>query len=126
MKSAICGCTCAIIIVCTFLFVAGISTNSTAKQRAVNTANECAYSALVSLYDFPDGYNSNDELIQAFRDGAETYMQSQKQDCTIRVYGADYQKGMIDVEVTCRYNDVFMNPQEATVRKAVIIDKERL
>lgn len=132
MKSAIGGATCIIIILCTFLLIGSVTVTSNAKQRAVNTANECAYSAIVSVYDSPDEWNSNDELAEAYIEAAEAYLKSQNQRGAIKIYGIDYEKGLIDAEVVCYYQDLFGEfgvrsgeYREVAERRTVVIDKSK-
>lgn len=122
MRSAAVGMSVLIIAISTFFIIASIQVNSNIYSEISMSLNEGIYKAERVLFDNKEDIHSNDELITEFNKQLDRQL-ADGRDYTVKVYGVDYEKGLLDVEVSTSYRNFFGNQNEVSTRRTMIIDR---
>lgn len=115
---------CSIIIVIYFvLIMIGILYKSS-RQYEVDTAlNSSIMQTMNVLYDKRYEINSNEELVSEFHRNLLLQINSTS-NLIVNVYGLDYQKGLLDVELILEFKYIDGRTGEVSARKTVLIEQE--
>lgn len=122
MRSIATGVGVLLIALATFFIIASIQVNSTLYNEVVVSTNEAIYQAEHYLYDQKSGITSNEEFVDDFN----TNLLKQLPDgrgCTVKVYGVDYEKGLLDVSVLVTYKNFYGMEREVETRRTMVIDE---
>ena len=137
MRSGVIGFTVISILLFTFITIATIQTGSNLRYEVTTGLNEAIYNAEVVLYDkwkYTDDIKSNEDFAREFKENLNTWLDVKSIRCDspeIYVYGIDYEKGLIDVEVKVKYNGLIPShdadgnlvKKEISTRRTMIIEE---
>ena len=124
MKSSIVGAVVAVLIVVVFLIIGSIQINDNIADEVNTTVNNAIYSAQRTLYDQREEISSNEQYIAVFnKDLKEQLPSDDDVEYSIAIMGVDYEKGLLDVEVTAKYDNLLGQDKEEKVRRTMIIEK---
>lgn len=137
MRSGVIGFTVISIILFTFLTIATIQTGSNLRYEITTGLNEAIYNAEVVLYDkwkYTDDIKSNEDFAKEFETNLNTWLDVESIRCDapeIYVYGIDYEKGLIDIEVKVKYSGLIPSvdadgnvvKKEISTRRTMIIEE---
>lgn len=137
MRSGVIGFTVVSILLFTFTIIATIQTGSNLRYEINTGINEAIYNAEIVLYDkwkYTDEIQSNEDFAREFETNLNTWLDIESIKCDkpeIYVYGIDYQKGLIDVEVAVKYQGLIpakdasgnIIKKEIKTRRTMIIEE---
>ena len=137
MRSGVIGFTVISVLLFTFITIATIQTGSNLRYEVTTGINEAIYNAEVVLYDkwkYTDDIKSNEDFAREFEANLNTWLDVESIRCDspeIYVYGIDYEKGLIDVEVKVKYNGLIPShdadgnlvKKEISTRRTMIIEE---
>lgn len=110
------------ILILTVLIQSAITSNSSHNQELNRIVDQAMNATQRVASDKRYSIESNDEYIAEFMQNLYRGTIS-KSDYKIAVYGIDYEKGFLDVEVTQIFKQVTGKQKEKTVRKTSILEK---
>lgn len=124
MKSAVTSLGCLMLAVITFIIVSTISSVGI-RSDELNTAVDVAMAATQkALLEKRDTITNNEEYIAEFNQNLLVQIDSDS-DVEVIVYTADYEKGLLDVEVKEKFRYIFDGSEktrEYSTRRTSIID----
>lgn len=124
MKSAVTSLGCLMLAVITFIIVSTISSVGI-RSDELNTAVDVAMAATQkALLEKRDTITNNEEYIAEFNQNLLVQIDSDS-DVEVIVYTADYEKGLLDVEVKEKFRYIFNGSEktrEYSTRRTSIID----
>lgn len=125
MKNAIIAVTVCLTIVFSTVIVAAIQTRSNIQEELTTAVDSAINTTERVLYDGREEFSSNQEYLQEFNDNLKELLEKENPSIQyeVDVYGIDYEKGLIDVEVRAKYKNVIGSDRECSVRKTMIIEK---
>lgn len=125
MKNAIIAVTVCLTIVFSTVIVATIQTRSNIQEELTTAVDSAISTTERVLYDGREEFSSNQEYLNEFNDNLKELLEKENSSIQyeVDVYGIDYEKGLIDVEVRAKYKNVIGSDRECSVRKTMIIEK---
>lgn len=123
MRSAAVGMGVVFIVFATFLAMISIQTSSILYEQANANATNAVYRAGRILYEDKESeeITSNTILKSMVREAVAQGLSS-GQEATIKFYGVDCEKGLVDIEVTVPYKNLWGIEKEASQRQTIILE----
>lgn len=125
MKNAIIAVTVCLTIVFSTVIVAAIQTRSNVQEELTTAVDSAINTTERVLYDGREEFSSNQEYLNEFNYNLKELLEKKNSSIVyeVDVYGIDYEKGLIDVEVRAKYKNIIGSDRECSVRKTMIIEK---
>ncbi len=98
-----------------------VTTKSLLQGEVDRATNNAIYQTMKILEDERYPIISNEELISEFKNNLFIMIQSDSA-MIVRVYGIDYEKGFLDVEVILQYKHALGFVEEVKSRRSMIIE----
>lgn len=123
MKNAVICITVVFFIVFTFIIVISIQTQANIREEIYTALDSSINTTERVLYDKRVNISSNDMYLEEFNKNLKS-MLKEREDVMyyIDVYGIDYEKGLLDIQVRGVYKNLLGNDIEVRLRKTMIID----
>lgn len=125
MKSTIIGAVVALMTVFTFAIILTMQFNSNLDNDTLETIDDSIYTTQLVLFDQSEEIDSNEVYIRKFREHLQTQLKEKKDGnikYSVDIYGVDYEKGLMDAEVTARYKNLIGQERQVKSRRTMIIE----
>ncbi|MEE1038658.1 MAG: hypothetical protein U0K95_05765 [Eubacterium sp.] len=125
MKSTIIGAVVALMTVFTFAIILTMQFNSNLDNDTLETIDDSIYTTQLVLFDQSEEIDSNEVYIRKFREHLQTQLKEKKErniKYSVDIYGVDYEKGLMDAEVTARYKNLIGQERQVKSRRTMIIE----
>ena len=125
MKSTIIGAVVSLITLFTFAIIFTMQFNSNLDNDTLETIDDSIYTTQLVLFDESEEISSNEMYIEKFREHLQRQLKEKKDGnikYSVDIYGVDYEKGLMDAEVTARYKNLLGQERQVKSRRTMIIE----